>query len=331
MHRDSESTHDGRRLVIIIPVFNEAENLAVVHRAVKFVFNDKLPQFLWKILFVDDGSTDDSWDRIKCLSSENPHEVGGLSLARNFGKELALTAGVEEVRDVHAVICMDADLQHPPRLIPDFVRAWEQGAGIVVGIRRSVADYSVVKSVGSRLFYWLMRHCSEVDIPPNSTDFRLLDKRVVETLLTFRERSRMFRGIIDWMGFSKAFVEFDAPARRNGEAPGYSFSKLVKLAVNSLTSFSLLPLRATGYMGCAVSIGAALLMIYMILTDYFDFSFYTPLAYAVVCLTFLMGIVLCSLGLLALYIGHIHTEVVGRPLYILRETTFEKDGCRCDP
>lgn len=311
-----------RKLSVIIPVFNEAENVGPIFEAVKNVFESRLTQFDWEVVFVDDGSSDQSWERITHLADKHA-EANGVALSRNFGKELALTAGVEVVGESCAVICMDADLQHPPELIPEYVEKWEAGADVVVGIRRTVADYSFVKQAGSSVFYWIMRNCSEVDIPPNSTDFRLLDWRVVEELKTFKERSRMFRGLIDWMGFKKSFIEFDAPSRLNGEAPGYSIKKLFNLAINSITSFSLLPLRATGYLGLFVSFCAALLMFYMVVTDVFDISFYTPLAYIVVCLAFLMGVVLCGLGMLALYIGHIHTEVVGRPLYILRDKTFE--------
>ena len=315
---------DGKKLIsIIVPVFNEAANVVPLFQAVEAVFNDSLPQFRWEIIFVNDGSNDDSWIHIKRLSRDNPEEVKGLSLSRNFGKELALTAGLEAVDSAHAVLFMDADMQHPPELIPEFIRCWEEGFEIVVGIRRTVADYSFVKTTGSRIFYWIMRNCSEVDIPLNSTDFRLLDMKVASVLRTFKERTRMFRGLIDWMGFNRTVVEFDAPSRLNEDNPAYSFSKLVNLAINSITSFSLLPLRATGFLGILVSSVSFSVLSYMLIADFFDFSFFTPLAYVVVCLTFLMGIVLCGLGMLALYIGHIHAEVVHRPLYVLRETTNE--------
>ncbi len=308
----------GYKITMIIPVYNEAENIYPVWREIERVFYEKLPGYEWEILLVNDGSADESWQVIKELSARE-RNVSGLNLSRNFGKEMALTAGVESVEDTDAVIFLDADMQHPPYLIPDFVQKWQQGAEIVVGIRDQVADYSFVKKIGSKAFYFFLRYCSDVDIPPNSTDFRLLDKKVVHTLGQFSERSRMFRGLIDWMGFNKDYITFNAPERNQGKQPSYSYRKLFQLAINSMTSFSLLPLRITGYLGILVCLFTGLLILYMLLTQILFGAVYTPLAYFVVFNTFLVGTILSALGMIALYIGHIHTETVGRPLYIVRE------------
>ena len=164
-----------------------------------------------------------------------------------------------------------------------------------------------------------MRTCSDVDIPPNSTDFRLLSWQVVETLCRFTERTRMFRGLIDWLGYKKEFVEFNAPSRNNDNQPSYSYKKLFALAINSITSFSLLPLRITGYLGLAVSLLSSLLLLFMVVSDFFDLTVYTVQAYFIVFNTLLVGVILSALGMVALYIGHIHTEVVARPLYVVRK------------
>lgn len=308
----------GHKITLIVPVFNEAPNVNPVYREIQRVFSEKLPDYEWEVLLVNDGSADDSWEVIKELA-QNEERVAGLNLSRNFGKEMALTAGVESVQDKDAVIFLDADMQHPPHLIPDFIEKWQQGAEIVVGIREQVADYSLIKKAGSKAFYFFLRHCSDVDIPPNSTDFRLLDKKVVHTLSQFSERSRMFRGLIDWMGFNKHYISFSAPERNEGKQPSYSYKKLFQLAINSMTSFSLLPLRITGYLGILVSLFTLLLIFYMFVTQFLLGAVYTPLAYFVVFNTFLVGVILSALGMIALYIGHIHTETVGRPLYIVRE------------
>lgn len=305
------------RIAIIVPIYNEASNIITLYNKIKDVFC-KLPAYDWKLLFVNDGSTDDSWDVISDLAN-NDSRICGICLSRNFGKEKALTAGVESVNSADAVITIDADMQHPPEIIPDLIREWRDGAEVVVGIRKQCADYSIIKKLGSKLFYFIMRRFSDLDIPPNSTDFRLLDKKVLDTLCRFSERTRMFRGLIDWLGFRKTFLEFCAPARNNGSTPSYSYKKLFHLAINSITSFSLLPLRITGYLGILVSTFSGLLLSYMVATDFFDLQVYTPQAYLIVFNTLLAGIMLSAIGMIALYIGHIHTEVVGRPLYIIRE------------
>ena len=304
-------------IAIIVPVYNEAGNLELLYSKLDEVFST-LSGYEWRLIFVNDGSVDNSWEVINRLSG-NDSRISGICLSRNFGKEIALTAGVESIeQDIDAVICIDADLQHPPEMIPEFIKQWEKGADIVVGIRKKVSGYSFVKKTGSKLFYAIMTRFSDVNIPPNSTDFRLLDKKVVQTLCRFSERTRMFRGLIDWLGFQKTHLEFSAPDRQNGN-PTYSYKKLFDLAINSITSFSLLPLRLTGYLGILVCALSGLLLIYMVITDFLFFQIYTPQAYFAVFNTLLVGVVLSGLGMLALYIGHIHTEVVGRPLYIIQK------------
>jgi len=311
-----------KRIAVIVPVYNEASGLDPLYAALSNLF-DRMVDYEWELVLINDGSTDASWEGITRLSSRHAC-VSGICLSRNFGKEMALTAGVESIcGSVSAVIFIDADLQHPPEIIPEFIREWENGAEIVAGIRKKVSDYSMVKKAGSKLFYALMTRFSDVNIPPNSTDFRLLDQKVIQALCRFPERTRMFRGLIDWMGFRKVYLEFSAPDRLNGN-PTYSVRKLFDLAINSFTSFSLFPLRLTGYLGILVCSLTFPLLIYMGFTHFFGLQLFTPLAYFVVFNTLLVGIILSSLGLLALYIGHIHTEVVGRPLYIIRERTGKK-------
>ncbi len=304
-----------KSLAVVVPVYNEAKGLDALYARLKAVL-EGLP-YAWRIILVDDGSPDDSWEKIKELSCLDPR-VKGLMLSRNFGKEMALTAGVELCPDADAVICIDADLQHPPEIIPQLTAKWEEGFEIVATIRESVADYTTFKKFGSKAFYWVMTRYSDLDIPPSSTDFRLLDQKVVHTLLQFTERTRMFRGLIDWMGFRKTYIPFVAPARDTGEA-GYSAKKLFHLAINSFTSFSLLPLRFTGYLGLGIIGISMLVLAFMLIGNLLWGANYTPMAFFTVFNTFLSGVVLCGLGMVSLYIGHIHTEVVQRPLYIIRE------------
>jgi dolichol-phosphate mannosyltransferase len=311
-------------IVVIVPVYNEAENLRVLTERLSRVFNS-MESVRWKCLFVDDGSQDASWEVIKALSEEDCR-VHGLTLSRNFGKEIALTAGVETSQEADAVICIDADLQHPPELIPDFIREWKNGYEVVIGVHGDVEDYTLIKKIGSALFYRIVDKCCDIDLTTRGTDFRLLDQKVVKTLSQFSERTRMFRGLIDWMGFRMKTIEFRAPARLNQAKPSYSYKKLFGLAINSITSFSLLPLKLTGYLGVLVTMLSGLLLLVMLTTQIMKWQVYTVQAYFVVFITFLVGIMLCALGLMALYIGHIHTEVVGRPLYIVREKTFVRSS-----
>ncbi len=306
-----------KKIALIVPVLNEGQGLPIFYEKVTEVL-DKLVCYQWQIIFVDDGSEDNSWQIIQQLASIHPH-ISGLLLSRNFGKEVALTAGVEFVNEkADAVICIDADLQHPPELLPEILTQWEAGFEIVATVRESSVDYSLWKKLGSKLFYMLMSRFSDLDIPPHSTDYRLLDKKVVSVLCKFTERTRMFRGLTDWMGFNKTYLSFVAPARSTG-VPMYSFNKLFHLAINSLTSFSLLPLRITGYLGLLIMLSAGILLGYMLFASIVLDMFYTHMAFFVVFNTLLMGVLLSGLGLVALYIGHIHTEVVQRPLYIIRE------------
>lgn len=305
------------KISIVIPVYREARNLARLHAALSAVI-DSLQDYQWRMVFVNDGSPDDSIDVLRKLAAQDSR-VGVIDLSRNFGKEIALTAGVHACASADAVICMDADLQHPPELIPKLVAAWQKGADTVATIRKSIEKQPLLRRIGSHGYYWLMSKISGLDMQSQTTDFRLFDKKVVEAFCRATERERMFRGIMDWLGFRKVYVEFHAGAREEG-APGYSYGKLWHLAVNSITSFSLFPLKLTGYLGVLISLVSGLLLAWMLITRFFfNPATFTTLAFVVVANTLLIGIVLMAIGLVALYIGHIHTEVINRPLYVVRE------------
>ena len=304
------------RICLVVPAFNEAGNLRRFYQEVSKTI-DTLDRYDWEIQFVDDGSEDNTWFEIEHLVKEDTR-VRGIRLSRNFGKEVALTAGAEAVNNVNAVIFLDADLQHPPSLIKEMIALWEDGYQIVATKRESIR-YSLFRELGSQAFYWFLNRFSELNMVPKATDFRLLDKTVLEVLLTFEERTRFFRGLIDWMGFKKTIITFSAPDRHDGKS-AFRFRDLFNLAINSMTSFSLLPLRFAGYLGMFVLFFGTLLLMYMVTAQFlFEQQVFTPLAYFVVFNTLLFGVVLAALGMIALYIGHIHTEVVRRPLYIVQE------------
>lgn len=306
-----------KTISIVIPVYREAKNLARLYDRLEEV-TGAIPAYKWQYVLVNDGSPDNSMAIMRQMAREDI-KIKVIDLSRNFGKEVALTAGVHEVRRCDAVICMDADLQHPPEYISTLVTEWENGAEIVATVRVSIDKQPLMRRLGSHVYYWLMSKISGLDMVSQTTDFRLYDKKVVAAFCQATERERMFRGIMDWMGFRKVYVEFRADARTEGEA-GYSYAKLWQLAVNSITTFSLWPLRLTGYLGILITSISGLLLIWMLATYLLkDGREYTPLAIVVVANTFLIGIVLSAIGLVALYIGTIHTEVVNRPLYLVRE------------
>lgn len=306
-----------KKIAIVIPVYLEANNLALLYERLEGVVSS-LSEYKWEYMFVNDGSPDHSLEALYELARQDK-KLKVLDLSRNFGKEIALTAGVHEARGVDAIICMDADLQHPPELIPRLVQEWQKGAEIVATIRTSIEKQPLLRRIGSHVYYWLMSKMSGLDMASQTTDFRLYDKKVVAAFNRTTERNRMFRGIMDWLGFRKVYVEFKADAR-NKDCAGYSYPKLYHLAIDSITSFSLLPLRVTGYLGILIASLSGILLAWMTGNYFLGTQIvYTPLAIVVVVNTFLIGIVLMAIGLVALYIGTIHTEVVNRPLYLVRE------------
>jgi len=307
----------NKKIAIVVPVYCEANNLPALFDRLEAT-TIVLPNYQWEYILVNDGSTDHSLEVLRKIARQH-QKLKVLDLSRNFGKEIALTAGVHEAEYSDAIICMDADLQHPPELIPLLVQEWEKGAEIVATIRTHIDRQPLLRRMGSFFYYWLMSKISGLGMVSQTTDFRLYDKKVVAAFCKATERERMFRGIMDWLGFRKVYVKFVADARSHGK-PGYSYSKLYQLAINSITAFSLWPLRFTGYLGIAITSTSGLLLAWMLCNYALDAKQnYTPIAIVVVANTFLIGIVLVSIGLVALYIGAIHTEVINRPLYLVRE------------
>lgn len=308
---------DNKSINIIIPIFNEEGSLEHLFSEVKKSLNNASVN--WYVTFVDDGSKDDSLKVAHKLSKKHAGKIKTLSLSRNFGKEIALTAGLHS-NQADAVVMMDADLQHPPKYIPKFIELWEKGAQVVVGVRTKEAKDSKVKEVSSSVFYKVMNSVSEIRLKPKSTDFRLLDKAVVDAFNTMEENNRITRGMIDWLGFERKYVEFAAEERLTGQA-SYSFRKLLKLATDSFVSMSLFPLRVSIYLGFVTTLFFGILGIIILISKYlldnrFDFS--GPAALATV-IAFLVGIILINIGFVGMYIANIHQQVKGRPLYVINK------------
>ena len=302
---------------IIVPVHNEEKNIPLIEAELCDVLA-ALP-YSHEIIFVNDGSTDDSEQIIESLTQSDPR-IKSIEFSRNFGKESATSAGLQHsIGD--AVIVIDADLQHPTSLIPQLIERWEKGADVVIGLRTKNKGLTFVKSLCSFLYYKMINAISDTPIEPGATDFRLMDRKVVDAFKQFTEHERITRGLIDWLGFKREFIEFEANERANGKA-SYSYSKLMKLALSSAVAHSLAPLKFTGYFGLFIiftsGIGGLIIFIERyILDDSLGWNI-SGTAQLAMLMIFFIGIMLACLGLIALYIGNIHNEVSGRPLYVVR-------------
>lgn len=303
---------------IIVPVYNEEQNILPFYSQLKKQLVG-LKSFNYEILFVDDGSHDKSLQEILKLAKKD-RKIHSIEFVRNFGKEVAITAGLNASKG-DAAIMIDADMQHPVAILPEFVAKWQAGAEVVVGVRRKYSKESLQKRLNSWLFYLILNSMAEVKVTPRATDYRLLDRVVIDEFNRFSEHNRITRGLIDWLGFRREYVYFDSPKRIHGKA-GYGFTKLVRLAVHSFVSLSLFPLRMAGWLGIIITVissglGLFILIEDKVLGDPLSLGITGTAVLALVNM-FLIGIVLMSLGLISLYIANIHGEVINRPLYVVR-------------
>jgi polyisoprenyl-phosphate glycosyltransferase len=301
-------------LSIVIPVYNEQANIApLLARLVPVL--DGLTRS-WEVIFVDDGSGDATLDIIRAESAREPR-IGALSLSRNFGKEVALAAGLDHARG-RGVVIMDADLQHPPEVIETFVEHWRAGSVMVYGQRTDRDNESPVRRGFARLFYRLFNRFGETDLPQGAGDFRLIDRRGVEVLKSLGERARFTKGLYAWIGFKSTGVPFVVAERENGISK-WSLRKLSRFALDGITSFSTMPLRLSTYAGVVISLFAlATALFFAVRTVVFgtDVPGYPSL---IVSVMFFSGIQLLSLGIVGEYVGRIFAEVKRRPLYVVAE------------
>lgn len=305
---------------IIVPVYNEASNIPLLHDEI--VKNVSGLPYSFEFVFVDDGSHDNSAEAIHQLADKQKDEqLQLIELSRNFGKEAAVSAGLQAAKGDAAII-LDADLQHPPKLIRNFIHKWRTGAEVVVGVKNYGKSEGWLKRMSSDLFYNLLRPISETEITPHAADYRLLDRRVINAFSEMHEHNRLTRGLIDWLGFRRDYVHFEVSPRASGER-SYTFRKLLTLAINSFTAYSLLPLRVASYIGyfiLALTIPGGLFLAIDIYLFKDPLGLHvTSLGMLAVLILFLIGVVLVCMGFIALYIAHIHAEVINRPLYVIRD------------
>ena len=308
---------DKKLISIVVPVYNEEKNLKSLFESLSKTFELLAEKYLYEIIFVNDGSEDKSGEILEGLASKDSR-IKYLEFSRNFGKEIALSCGIHNAKG-EAIILIDADLQHPIELIPNFIEKWQNGADIVIGIREKNSQEGIVKKTGSYFFYKIMDLISETKLVSGETDFRLISRNVADEFCRFTERGRITRGLIDWLGFKKEYIYFEAKQRELGR-PGYSFLKLVRLGLSSFVSHSLFPLKLAGYLGIFITLFAGPLGVFMFANRYFfHWMVFSGPAMLAVFNLFLIGIVLICLGLIASYIANIHLEVTNRPIYIIRK------------
>ena len=304
---------------VVAPVFNEIGCVEEFYKTVSSVM--QLLKQPWELVLVDDGSTDGSTDKIQELSFGDPL-VKPIIFARNFGHQIAVTAGLDYARG-DAVIIIDADLQDPPAVMLDLIAKWKEGYKVVYAVRRKREGESWFKLVTASLFYRIIFRITDVKIPLDTGDFRLIDRKVVDIMGQMRERHRFLRGMAAWVGFRQVGVEYDRKERFAGKTK-YPFSKMLKLALNAITSFSYFPLQVATYIGF-ISAGISILAIPVV--AYLRLSNQVALlgqATTLIAVLFLGGVQLITLGILGEYVGRIYDEAKGRPLYIVSDPPDNK-------
>jgi len=300
---------------IVIPCYNEAEVLPAFYRRVTEALAE-LPAV--ELVFVDDGSTDGTRAIIEGLCAEDPR-VRLVALARNFGQQTAVTAGIDLAQG-DTVTVIDADLQDPPEVIVKLIERWREGADIVFGVRRARIGESTFKRTTASAFYRMLRAFAEVDIPADAGDFRLMSRRAANGLRGMRERSRYIRGLVGWLGLNRAYVEFDRDARVAGETK-YPLVKMLRLAADGIVSFSRKPLQMATWMGLGASVIALGFAVWVVWLRLFTDRTVEGWSSVMVALLFLGGVQLVTVGIIGEYVGRIYDEVRNRPLYIVGSVT----------
>ncbi|HSV23131.1 MAG TPA: glycosyltransferase family 2 protein [Xanthobacteraceae bacterium] len=300
---------------LIIPFFDEASVMPKLLCRLDAVL-DRLDG-LAEVIFVDDGSRDDGAS-IVAEKARDDQRYRLISLSRNFGHQVAITAGMD-IACGQAVIVMDADLQDPPELVLDMIAKWKAGYEIVYAERLSRDGEGLFKRITANAFYRMLRHLASVDIPRNVGDFRLVDRKALEVFRRMRERDRFVRGMYSWMGFRQTSVTFHRPGRASGSTK-YSLSKMIALSLNGVIGFSDTPLRLALWLGFFISAIAGIMCLYVVAVALYDHTLVPGWASTMVLVSFLSGVNLLMTGVVGLYVGRVHTEVKNRPLYVINRT-----------
>jgi dolichol-phosphate mannosyltransferase len=299
---------------VVVPIYNEEETIPELYRRLSGVF-EKLGR-AHEIIFVDDGSTDGSFELLRRLH-ERDHAVRLIRFSRNFGHQVAVTAGVDHASG-DAIVIIDGDLQDPPETIPALIDKWQEGYDVVYAVRSRRQGESKVKAATASVFYRILKRLANIDVPVDSGDFRLISRRVAASLVSLRERNRYIRGLTSWIGYSQAGVTYERAKRYAGQTK-YPLRKMIKFALDGVTSFSFVPLQLATVIGLCV---AALCLAYLSYVVYLAvFSDVTVRGWpsTMVAILFLGAVQLIAIGIIGEYLGRIYDEVKQRPLYIIGE------------
>ena len=310
----------NKSIAIVIPSYNEATNIDVLIQAL----NETIVNinYNFKFIFVDDGSNDETVAILKEKSKVHQH-IFYLELSRNFGHQNALKAGIDLVKnDVDAIISMDGDMQHPPKIIPKLIQKWEEGFEVVYTIREEDKKLSFIKNKTSNLFYGLMNKLSDIKFEPGTADFRLIDKKVAQVFSDFTENELFIRGIINWVGFKQYAIHYEPNERYSGKSK-YTLGKMMRFAVQGITSFSTKPLSMAIILGISLSVMAFIFYIAYVLYSVYYGHVISGWASVITTVVFFGGLNLVVLGIIGVYIGKLFMQSKGRPNYLISSTNYK--------
>lgn len=305
---------------VVVPIHNEEGNIPALYERLVAVLEGM--QVTYELVFINDGSQDKSLVLLRALGQKDAH-VRFLDLSRNFGHQIAVTAGLEACTG-NAVVIIDADLQDPPELIADLYQRHKEGFEVVYARRRSRKGESWLKRVTARGFYRIMARLTQIDIPLDTGDYRIIDRKVVEVLKQMPEQNKFLRGQISWAGFRQTAVEYDRDERNAGKT-SYTYKKMIRFAVDGITSFSEAPLRMVFFMGFIVSAIAFLIILYSLISYLFLEDYVRGWASTIISILFIGGIQLIGIGIIGEYLARIGANVRQRPLYVVAESNMEDE------
>ena len=306
-----------KKISVVIPMYCEEEVVDICYKRVVNNLKKLSDKYSYEIIFINDGSKDSTLEILKKIAS-NDDNVKIISFSRNFGHQAAVTAGIRNVTG-DAVIIMDADLQDPPELFEGMIEKWEEGYEVVYGKRKTREGESRFKLLTARMFYNTLNKLSEIEIPKDTGDFRLVDRKVIDVIATLPEHNKFLRGLFSWVGFNQYAYEYNRVNRVAGKTK-YPFKKMFKLATDGILSFSAKPLKIVGAIGIFSVIVSIIILIYSIVSYMFKLNSLTPGWTSIMCtMTFIGGIILISLWMIGEYIARIYEESLGRPEYIIDE------------
>ncbi|MBR1804505.1 MAG: glycosyltransferase family 2 protein [Muribaculaceae bacterium] len=315
-----------KRVTIVVPCYNEEASLPLLYKSLCDVMASH-PSYDWEVLMIDDGSTDGTLGQLRQLHQADSR-VAYVSLSRNFGKENAMMAGFDHASG-DCLVMMDADMQHPPTVIPEMLACWEQGWDDVYARRKSRGRESWLRKRLSLLFYKLLQRSSRFDVLPNVGDFRLLDRKCIDALRQLRESERYTKGMFAWIGFRKKEILFDQQDRQQGQS-SWRFGSLLKLAIDGITSFTTAPLRISTIVGLVISLVAFIYMIFVLFKTLIVGEEVQGYPTLILVILFLGGIQLLSLGIIGEYLGRIFNETKRRPIYLVAEQAVGAQGNEVD-